>query len=119
MVLLYGQDPSLDRFPEYFRRVTMLIDSIWPRCLELGLDVILDLNFWRRSQRDEVRRMVAARGGVSSLYLLGCRKEVAWERVKRRNAGSTALYIAPGTFESLWPQFEPLGSDEEHVIIAS
>ena len=83
------------------------------------MDVILDLNFWRRNQRDEVRRTAAARRGTSTLYWLGCRKEVAWERVKRRNANSTDLHIAPETFESLWPQIEPLGPDEDHVVISS
>ncbi|MGD0224333.1 MAG: AAA family ATPase [Terriglobia bacterium] len=118
MVILCGQDPPLGQFPDYFQRVTTLINSIWPRSLELGLDVILDLNFWRRSQRDEVRRMVAARGGTSTLYWLGSRKEVAWERVKNRNGNSTDLCITPETFESLWPQIEPLGLDEEHVVIS-
>lgn len=119
MVQLYGQDPPLVQFPDYFRRVTTLINSIWPRCLELGLDVILDLNFWKRSLRDEVRRMAAAHGGTSKLYFLGCGKEASWERVKTRNTESTALYIGPEAFESLWPQFEPLGPDEDHVIVSS
>ena len=118
MVVLYGQDPPLGRFSDYFQRVTLLINSIWPRCLESGLDVILDLNFWRRDQRDEVRGMVAAHDGTSTLYWLGCQKEIAWDRVKRRNANSTDLYIAPETFESLWPQIEPLGPDEDHVVIS-
>lgn len=119
MVILYGQDPPHSQFPDYFQRVTLLINSTWPRCLELGLDVILDLNLWKRSQRDEVRRMVAARAGTSALYWLGCQKEVAWKRVKGRNGNSTDLYIAPETFESLWPQIEPLGQDEDHIVISS
>jgi gluconate kinase len=63
--------------------------------------------------------MVAARGGTSALYWLGCQKEVAWERVKGRNGNSTDLYIAPETFESLWPQIEPPGQDEDHIVISS
>ena len=82
------------------------------------MDVILDLNFWRRSQRDEVRRMVAARGGTFILYALGCPKEFAWERIKSRNGRSARLQIAPETFQTLWPQFEPLGPDEDHIVIS-
>jgi len=119
MALLYGQDPPREQFPEYLRRVTVLIDSIWPRCLELGLEVILDLNFWEHARRDEVRRMVQARGGTAALYWLDCPKEVAWQRVLRRNANPTDLYIAPQTFESLWPRVEPPGADEDHIEIST
>jgi predicted kinase len=119
MVALYGQDPPLGQFPDYFQRVTLLINSIWPRCLELRLDVILDLNFWRRSQRDEVRQTVAAHGGTSILYWLGCRKDIARNRVHVRNGSSPDLFIAPETFESLWPQIQPPGPDEDHIVISS
>ena len=117
MALLYGQDPPGDRFPEYFLRISTLINSIWPKCLELGLDIILDLNYWRRSQRDEARGIVAARGGTAILYWLDCSKTAASERIQKRNADAGALFIAPATFELLWPQFEPPGTDEAPRII--
>jgi hypothetical protein len=43
MARLYGADPPLEQFPEFFRRVSDQIGAVWPRCLELGLDVVLDL----------------------------------------------------------------------------
>ena len=48
MVCLYGRDPPTELFSDYAARVSDQIDAIWPRCLELGLDVVLDLNFWTR-----------------------------------------------------------------------
>ena len=51
MARLYGTDPPPEIFPEYFRRVSDQIASVWPRCAELGCDVVLDLNFWSRRHR--------------------------------------------------------------------
>jgi predicted kinase len=113
MLRLYGDDPSPDMFPEYFERVSGLIDSVWPRCLELGLDVVLDLNFWNREQRDRVREEALGLGAEVRLYRLACSDEEAWARIERRNADLTlGLLITRDTFEVLKSQFEPLGDDE-------
>jgi predicted kinase len=67
MARLYGEDPPVEHFADYYARVRSLIDSLWPRCLELGSDVVLDLNFWSRRERDEARRVVAAFGATCCL----------------------------------------------------
>ena len=36
-------------------QVSRLIGKQWTRCVELGLDVGLDLGFWSRRERDETR----------------------------------------------------------------
>ena len=56
---LYGEDPPLEHFPAYHARVTDLLDTVWPRCLELGLSVVLDFGFWTRLERDSVRARVS------------------------------------------------------------
>jgi predicted kinase len=120
MARLYGEDPPVEHFADYYARVRSLIDSLWPRCLELGSDVVLDLNFWSRRERDEARRVVAALGATCCLYRLHCPETVAWERVERRNVTlGFSLLIARSTFEVLKTRFEPLGSDEAHVEIAT
>lgn len=116
MVALYGQDPPAERFPEWFERVSRLIEAQWTRCLALGLDVVLDLNFWSRAQRDEARRRVEALGGRHRLYHLALPDEEAWARVERRNAEPGALVIARSTFEALRARYEPLGPDEPHEV---
>jgi predicted kinase len=119
MVALYGRDPPADRFPELFRRVADLIEAQWTRCLELGLDVVLDLNFWSRAQRDATRARVAALGARHRLYHLALPDEQAWGRVERRNAEPGALHIARDTFETLRARYEPLGPDEEHEVVVA
>jgi predicted kinase len=120
MSRLYGDDPSAEMFPEYSERISGLIDSVWPRCLELGLDVVLDLNFWKRKQRDRVREEVRALGADVCLYRLVCSDEEAWRRIERRNADlSSGLFIARNTFEVLKSRFEPLAYDEEYVEVTT
>ncbi len=108
----------MEQFPENFRRVSEQIGSIWPRCAELGLDVVLDLDFWSRKQRDETRTLATGIGATPHLYRLACPDEEAWRRIEERNADLRGgLFIARRTFELLKNRFEPLHSDEERVEI--
>ena len=52
--------------------VTKQIQLLWPRCLELGVDVVLDLGFWSRKERDQVKARARARGADVLLYRLNC-----------------------------------------------
>jgi predicted kinase len=119
MVRLYGADPPAEQFADCFARVSALIDQLWPRCLELGLDVVLDLNFWSRAQRDETRWTIAALGATSRLYYLHCDEATAWARIEQRNAERGHLYIARNTFENLKGRFEPPAPAEDHVAVAT
>ena len=117
MVALYGSDPPAAEFPELARRVSGVIEAQWTRLLALGLDVVLDLNFWSRAQRDETRRTVEALGGRHRLYHLALPDEEAWARVARRNEEPGALYVARSTFETLRARYEPLAADELHELV--
>jgi len=119
MARLYGEDPPMEQFPEYFRRVSDQIASLWPRCAELGLDVVLDLNFWSRKQRDETRALARAVGTIPRLYRLVCSDDEAWRRIDLRNVDrGGGLFIARSTFELVKNRFEPLDSDEECIEIS-
>jgi predicted kinase len=118
MTRLYGNDPPVDEFPELKRRVSEQIDKIWPRCLELGLDVVLDLGFWSRQQRDETRATASALGADTRLYRLACSEDEAWSRVEKRNLNlDGSFFINRNTFDVLKTGFEPLGDDEERTEI--
>jgi predicted kinase len=118
MTRLYGTDPPLEHFPEFYRRVSEQINAVWPRCLDLGLDVILDLGFWSRRQRNETRSYIASIGAEARLYHLSCSDDDAWERIEKRNANlNGSLFIARNTFDVLKAQFEPLGRDEEYIPV--
>lgn len=116
MTHLYGDDPPLDEFPKFSQRVSELIDRQWIRCLELGLDVVLDLGFWSRNQRDRTRMTARALGASALLYRLECPEDEAWKRVAKRNMDlDGSLLIVRNTFDTLKSRFESLGDDEERI----
>lgn len=117
---LYGDDPPENLFSDYAQRVSELMETVWTRCLTIGVDVILDFGFWSRNERDRVRAAIADLGAECRFYRLACPDELAWQRIENRNkALYTSLHIAPNTFEVLKTRFEPLESDEGHIEVIS
>jgi predicted kinase len=118
MTRLYGNDPPVEHFAELYRRVCQQVEEVWPRCLELGLNVVLDFGFWTRQERDVVRARIAAMGAQACVYRLICSEVESWRRIEKRNTDlQGSLYIARNTFELLKSRFEPLGDDEKYVEI--
>jgi predicted kinase len=114
MTRLYGDDPPVEQFSDFYARVSEQLEEVWPRCLELGLDVVLDFGCWTRRERDAFRAKIAAVGAQARLYRVTCSEEEAWRRIEKRNTDLRgSLYIARTTFEILKHRFEPLGIDEE------
>ncbi len=120
MLQLYGADPSPEQFQVFYDRVSERIEALWTRCVALGLDVVLDLNFWSRKQRDEVRSTAAMLGASVQLYRLSCTDVEAWARIEQRNRALTdSLFIARNTFEVLRNRFEPLDDDEARIEVSA
>jgi predicted kinase len=118
MARLYGEDPPAELFADYHQNVWDVMQGTWTRCLTLGLDVVLDLGFWRRAERNSVRSLVSALGASHRLYELGCPEAEAWRRVEARNANlQGSLLITRPTFEFLKTRFEPLADDEDRISI--
>ncbi len=113
MAALFGRDPPLAIFREKEATILALMEPLWLRCLEAGVDVVLDFGFWSRAQRDEVRTLVAGVGARSVLYELSCPEPEARRRIDMRNQSrGQGLYIPPGAFDTLKARFEALGDDE-------
>lgn len=121
MARLYGIDPPAEHFADYGTRVFAQIDSMWPQGLQLGLDVVLDLNFWTRRERDAARTKAESLGAAVRLHRLTCSDDVAWRRIEKRNAclDASSLLIARNTFEVLKSRFEPLHVDEPREEVAT
>jgi predicted kinase len=116
MASLYGEDSSAELFASRHRKVWDLMQGTWARCLTLGVDVVLDLGFWTRAERDSVRSAAAAAGARHRLYELTCPEPDAWRRIAARNDNlQGSLLITRNTFESLRSRFQPLDDDEERV----
>ena len=117
---LYGDDPPVERFQDYKGSVSRVMEGVWTRCLDLGMNVVLDSGLWSREERDQTRALVARHGGEAVIYRLNCAEDIARKRIEQRNqALAGSLYIARNTFEVLKPRFEPLGQDEPRIEIDS
>jgi predicted kinase len=115
---LYGENPPLEKFAEYYNRVHELIWTYAMRLLELKQDVILDAGFWSRSSRDEARAKAKVLGAATKLYFLDISESVMLERTRKRNEHlQGSLYIDDHAFELFKTRFEPLGEDEEHIVV--
>ncbi|WP_439410251.1 AAA family ATPase [Bradyrhizobium sp. DASA03076] len=77
MARLYGDDPPVDQFQEFHDRVSKLIETHWTRCVELGLDVVLDLGFWSRTQRSQTRATAVALGASDLSFRVSGRRSLA------------------------------------------
>lgn len=120
MLRLYGENPSPEQFQVFYGRVSERIEALWTRCVTLGVNVVLDLNFWSRKQRDEVRSRAALLGANVQLYRLCCSDEQAWKRIEQRNRSLTdSLFIAQNTFVVLKSRFEPLDDDEARIEVSA
>ena len=118
MLRLYGDDPPKAEFQVLAGNVSERLECLWTRCVSLGIDVVLDLNFWSRQQRDHTREVAAELRVDVKLYSLHCTDDVAWKRISRRNEGLTdSLLISRATFEVLRGRFEPLGDDESRTDV--
>jgi predicted kinase len=118
MSQLYGDNPPLEMFADCYSRVQDLIWVYATRLLELNQDVILDSGFWSRASRDEARKKAKAIGVEYKLYFLNVSEEVMLERTRKRNENlHGSLYIDDHAFELFKTRFEPLETDEEHVVV--
>jgi predicted kinase len=119
MSRLYGSDPPAADFQDLAGRVSMTMEGVWGRCLELGTSVVLDFGFWSRAERAHVRSLVWEHGGEAVLYRLSCPPDVAMTRIEMRNGLPGNLYITPATYRALKTRFEPLGVDEAFIDIGA
>ena len=116
MVQLYGRSP--DQFETLFNRVSNLIWRIATRNLALGTDIILDKGFWYKRDRENVRQAAAAIGADSKLYFLDAPIDVLRNRTLTRSKNDQdSLWINNWAFTAFINRFEPLGDDEDFVLI--
>jgi predicted kinase len=93
---LFGQDLAEGAIHDSRHSLieTLLWQKVAVRVLALGQDVILDLGFWARSERDDYRLAAAAVGADLKIHFLRVTEETLIERLRSRNA-----HLPVGTFE--------------------
>jgi predicted kinase len=91
--------------------------QIWAvarQLLALGVDVILELGFFKRAQRARVRAHVTDAGAEATIHVLDVPRELRRERVRARNQGSATLTVEVDDAMFDWAEdyYEPLDDDE-------
>jgi predicted kinase len=111
-------EPTESQEPELLRRVTAVLDDLWPQLLERGLNVVLDFGFWSREGRDTARRRAVEAGGRAVVYLLECDEESTRRRIDQRNEDPDRSFsLGSGSIDLLRSRFEPLHEDELAMAI--
>lgn len=120
MVDLFGQNPSAERFQEYFEKIEKVIWKIVRRCISVGADVILDFGFWTQAERDHCRDFARQAGAEVVIYSLHCPENVLRTRVAKRTSEMPegALVINDHAINLFKKRFEPVdpGAEESFVI---
>jgi predicted kinase len=121
MCSLYGENPPAERFQDYLERILAVIWQIVARLVELDVDVVLDFGFWTRQSRDEARERARKLGAAVKLYQLTCSEPEMRRRVLARTAAMPpgALWINEAAIDLFRLRLEPLGPDEDHIVVNS
>ena len=91
--------------------------QIWMVARQLigrGIEVVLELGFFTREQRDRVRGLAQSAGVAIELHVQEVPREVRRDRVRERNRG-TATYtvdVDDAMFDWAESHYEDLGEDE-------
>jgi predicted kinase len=125
MANLYMMDApqplSLEWMISRVERAERQIWAIAEQILATGTDVVFELGFFARSQRDRIRAMAA--GHPVQAHVVDAPVEVRRERVRARKRGSETYTIEVDDAMFDWAEryFEALGDDEQQgaVIVAT
>jgi predicted kinase len=81
---------------------------------ERSVDVILELGFFKREQRDRWRARIAQLGAPVETHVLDVPREIRLERVRARNRGSATLTVAVDDAMFDWAEayYDDLAADE-------
>ncbi len=116
----YGVDIPVERFEEYNDAVRPLVKERLVELLREGRDVVVDLSFWRRADRDEYKALVEAGGGRWRLVYFDVPPDVLRARLDARleRDDADAFPVPPELLERFLAGFEvPSGEGEEVVRV--
>lgn len=119
LVQHYGTYPPAEQLAAVTREVVPMIWQDAQLALSLGRDVVLDLGFWKRADRDAARTLLSFFD--VQFYLVVCDEDIAWARVEKRQQSPSSSYgvITRQTFDALKSEVERLGEDEDFIIVSS
>lgn len=122
MATLFAADaPAPLTFEWAIERVGRCEEMIWQTglaALAAGRDIVLDLGFTTREQRDRFRALAMEAGHGVALHHVTASREVRLARVRRRNEDGSetlAFEVTDGMFDFMEDRFELPAPEEEAV----
>jgi predicted kinase len=85
MIRLYGHHMSRDLLAARLARARRLFLDMTESIAAVGVDVVLDCGFWKRSEREEARRRLTAAGLEVETVYFDVPPEERWRRLTLRN----------------------------------
>ena len=121
LIRLIGNNPMIDGYADYDRRMVELSRDVAFHLVEKGIDVILDEGFWAKEERALLRRRIAGMGAEAVLYYLDTPIDMIRERVARRSADppKDAFWISSELLDSYLPYWQPPSEDEGYVLASA
>jgi predicted kinase len=117
-IRLIGNDPTIDGYEEWDRKIIGLSRDIAFYLAEKGIDVIMDEGFWAKEERDELRRKIDAIGAKAVMYYVETPIETIRERVVGRNNNITkeSFKISREMLNNYLKYWQPPSDDEDYVL---
>ena len=117
-IRLIGNDPTIDGYAEWDRKIIGLSRDVAFYLAEKGIDVIIDEGFWEKETRDEMRRRIAAIGAKAVMYYVETPIETIRERVVGRNNNLTkeSFKISREMLDNYLKNWEPPTEDEDYTL---
>ena len=119
MVRVFGNTPPKDKFEEYDNKMASLATDMALKCLQAGIDVIIDEGFWVKEHRDAISENVKKVGAIPKLYYIEAPLEIMKARTLKRseNPPVDSFNIDEESFNQYWKHFQSPGEDEEFTLI--
>src|SRR5436305_13301353 len=83
-IRLIGNDPTIDGYEEWDRKIIGLSRDVAFYLAEKGIDVIIDEGCWEKEQRDEMRRRTDAIDAKAVMYYVEIPRETMRDWVLER-----------------------------------
>ncbi len=117
-ISLIGNDPKIDGYAEWDRKIIDLSRDVAFQLAEKGVDVIIDEGFWERETRDEMRRRADTIGAKVVMYYVETPIEMIRERVLGRNNNLTkeSFKISREMLDNYLLQWQPPTEDEDYIL---
>lgn len=115
-IALFGQDGQLGIDSDAEKRMRALLWDHWPSIVSAGADVVLDMGFWTRADRDRARAVCRAlEVQLITIHVITDHDTAIARCAQRNHLPTGAFHIDDKTYYALLRGFEPLEPDESRI----